>query len=879
MKSSAAFLPALAIATLPSLAAAQVERTVPPADADTITAPITDRYDNSGLARWFYGGGYRTIWATPIPIPVLDLDFAGGLTPVETGGYGQTTTLEFIGADGLEYAVRSIDKDPTRRLDSLFQGTVVARIVQDQVGQFLPTAGLVVDPLLEASDILHPKHRLVVIPDDPRLGEFREEFAGLIGMLTDRPQEGPDDTPGFAGSTRIVGTDTFLDELEEGNCERADLRGYLKARYLDMVIGDRDRHEGQWRWARYPDGPDCDRWRTIPEDRDQAFIMNDGFMMWLFRLVRPQQVRYGPDWPSLKGLTFNAWEIDRQLLVALDEPVWIEVAEEVQRQLTDEIIEEAVRRLPQAHYALRGEFLERSLKARRDGLVEEALEYYRLILREAEIKATDRDEIAIFEHLGDGRLRVTIRYREGPLSDAPYFDRTFTPEVTKEVRLRLQGGDDEVEIRGGTGRIKVRAIGGGGDDRFANRSRAGSGRTRFYDTVGDNVFEGRARVDRSEWERPPSTNLVHRHALDWGGFTRYLPQLGFTPDVGLTAGLTVGFQRYGFRKYPWHSDNAFSAGVGTAGPEFFASWDGRFRHAFGEADLTVHTSYTGLEILRFHGFGNATASDEPAAFYKVDQREFRFAPALEWSWGHGRNRESEQEVDLRGFRPTFRFALGPVLKFSDTPADENADRFFGTLDPAPLGVGGFGQLGGQVSLEFDTRDTPAYPRSGLRFEGGATGFPALWDAEEAFGSVRGTLSTYLTPGAARRAPTLALRIGGEHVFGTFPFHEAAFLGGASDVRGLREERFAGESALFANAEVRLPLAAFDLLFPAEFGILGAADVGRVFFDGDADDADTWHSGFGGGIWFSFLNRNQTLSFTLVDGDDVLGFYARAGLHF
>ncbi len=54
-----------------------------------------------------------------------------------------------------------------------------------------------------------------MVPDDPRLGEFREDHAGLIGMFIDRPQEGLDNTPGFAGSTRISGTETFLEELEE----------------------------------------------------------------------------------------------------------------------------------------------------------------------------------------------------------------------------------------------------------------------------------------------------------------------------------------------------------------------------------------------------------------------------------------------------------------------------------------------------------------------------------------------------------------------------------------------------------------------------------------------------------------------------------------
>lgn len=874
-----AFLTMLPAAASPQEDQEGIRRSVPPPGAETHTAPITERYRTSGLGRWFLGGGYRDLWATPIEIPVLDLrTAAGGLTPVETGGYGQTVTLELEGDDGLEYAVRSIDKDPTRRLDSLFMGTVVARIVQDQVAQFLPTAGLVVDPLLEAAGILHPRHHLVVIPDDPALGGFRDDFAGLIGMLTDRPQEGPGDTPGFAGSTRIVGTDAFLAELEEGGCDRTDARGYLEARFLDLVIGDRDRHPGQWRWARFPEGPDCYVWRTIPEDRDQAFILNDGFMMSIFRLIRPQQVKYGPDYPSTVGLTFNAWELDRQLLVELDESEWREVAEEVRRELTDRVIEDAVRRLPEPHYRLRGAFLERSLKSRRDGLVDEALDYHRLISRQAEIKATDRDEHAIFEHLPGGDLRVTVRYLDGPRSDAPWFERTFRDGVTSEVRLRLQGGDDLVEVIGGSAGIKVRAIGGGGDDRLVNRSGAGGADTRFYDDRGDNEFEGRVRYDDRSFERPTADNLVHRYALDWGGVNRFLPQIGYQPDFGFRVGLLAGFQRYGFRKVPWQSDNAFSAGLASSGPDVFLGWDGRYRNVLWGADITFRARYSGLEILRFYGFGNETEEFRSEDFFKLEQRDFSFAPGLEWSWGRAGAGRAEQELDLRAFRPAVRLGIGPVLRYADTPLDDNSDRFLGTLDPPPLGVGGFGQIGARVWFEIDTRDAPAYATAGFRVEGMAEAFPALWDAEEAFGSLRGTASTYLTPGG-RRAPTLALRAGAQDVFGTFPFHEAAFLGGSSDLRGFREQRFAGDAALFGNAQLRLPLAEFSLLFPTEFGILGAVDVGRVFFDGDRPGADRWHAGYGGGVWFSLLNRSQSLSFTVIDGDDLTGFYLNAGLHF
>ncbi len=180
---------------------------------------------------------------------------------------------------------------------------------------------------------------------------------------------------------------------------------------------------------------------------------------------------------------------------------------------------------------------------------------------------------------------------------------------------------------------------------------------------------------------------------------------------------------------------------------------------------------------------------------------------------------------------------------------------------------------------MDTRDKPGYPSRGLRFQSLASLWAPVWDAEESFGKIRGAVSGFLTPGNSPRAPTFALRVGGERVWGAFPFHESAFIGGSHDVRGLRRQRFAGDASLYANAEIRLPISRFMLLFPTEFGIHGVADVGRVFFEGDPDDADSWHSGFGGGVWLSLFNRTQTISATIVSGDDLLGFYFQTGFAF
>jgi len=155
-------------------------------------------------------------------------------------------------------------------------------------------------------------------------------------------------------------------------------------------------------------------------------------------------------------------------------------------------------------------------------------------------------------------------------------------------------------------------------------------------------------------------------------------------------------------------------------------------------------------------------------------------------------------------------------------------------------------------------------------------------------------SQWITGGAARAylpppsGPTLALRAGGRKLWGDYPFHEAAFLGGPGFagvgdtrgvLRGFRKDRYAGDASAYANAELRFALGRVDFVLPGEFGAFLAADAGRVFFSGDPDPANRWHAGAGGGLWISFLERRQTLSLAVMRGEDLTGVYLRAGFLF
>ena len=450
-----------------------------PEKGDTTHAVVPGgRFKANRLHQWSYGSNYRQLWTTPIEVPVLDLDtVGGGLSPMRPGGAGQSISLHFLGKDGRRYTVRSLDKDAAKRLLEELRHTVVEDAIQDLVSAHLPTGGLVVDALMEATGILHAPHRLVVIPDDPRLGTYREEFAGLIGTLQEHPSEAAGDEPGFAGSRKVSGTEKVYKRLEKTPCERVDARAYLKARLIDFLIGDSDRHVGQWRWARFPAG-DCYTWLPIPEDRDKAFIDLDGLAMNLVRWVEPRFVRFQKQYPDHRGLPRTGWDLDRKLLAELEWSAWDSVVTTVQAELPDPVIEDAVRQLPEPYYEQVGDFLTRALRVRRGHLDEFAARYYGLITREVDIEGTDEDEDLELEHRENGALEVRIRL--AGTQSAPYFRRTLYPHETKEVRIYLHGGDDQIAVLGERAKIRVRVDGGGGDDAYVNRSRAGRRMTRLF---------------------------------------------------------------------------------------------------------------------------------------------------------------------------------------------------------------------------------------------------------------------------------------------------------------------------------------------------------------------------------------------------------------
>ena len=178
-----------------------------------------------------------------------------------------------------------------------------------------------------------------------------------------------------------------------------------------------------------------------------------------------------------------------------------------------------------------------------------------------------------------------------------------------------------------------------------------------------------------------------------------------------------------------------------------------------------------------------------------------------------------------------------------------------------------------MGLRIDTRDQRVAATRGVLLTAAGSAYPKLWDVTDAFGEGHAEAATYLTASMPLR-PTLALRVGGKKVWGRFPFQEAAFIGGASTVRGFNEHRFAGSAAIYGNVELRLKVARFSVALPADWGVFGLVDGGRVYVAAEA--SDRWHVAAGGGIWFAFLNSRNTVSVSVARSAERTAAYVRGG---
>ncbi len=821
------------------------------------TAIAGAEYVNTPFRRWAMGTHYRKEWLTPIATPFLDLDQQfGGLRPFAKGGGLQTHSLKFKAADGNEYAFRSINKDPVKALDELSRQTIYRHIVKDLITTQHPYGGLVAARLMDETDILHADPLLYIMPDDAKLGIYQKEFANKLGTLELRPKKPKKGKSALGGATGITSSNKMFRAFYKNNFHRIDAQNYARARVFDMLLGDWDRHEDNWKWAAFKEGKHTS-YRPIPRDRDHVFSQWEGLIPSLADKVVPNAEHFGRKFDNIQHLNFKARHLDRQLGSELSKEDWLEATRYIQQRMTDGLIAQAIATLPDEVELISGPEIQAKLISRRLELEQAATSLYELLAKEVDVVGSNKREVFEVERRSGGQMMVRMYDRDKDTGEPGQllYERLFNEAETNEVRLFGLGGKDDFKVSGKTEEagILLRIIGGSGADSIEDGSSAKGSRrlTQVYDSRRKDHIQAGAET---KILRPARQAHYNNKAFEYSFFSP-LPKFRISSGNGFGLEVLGTYYKRGFNKPDFARKHQLKLIYYPGLKANRADWKSRFTEVVGWSDLELHLRYSNLydKFPFFYGLGNKTVRDEQLVdedYYRTDFRIVQLNVMLD-----------------RKFWQKSHYSYGLRFEYSDVSAFKEDFSIFDQHAYSRLnGLGKKFLAGIHQQLDFDFRDHPQFSTQGSQLLFDHTLLSDFDNDNALLGKVEAFLAHYET--AKIGVPlTLALRAGGSATYGHLPFYYLSALGSNAYLRAHVRNRFLGEHAVFFNTELRVHVGNIRTpLFPIKWGMLGFWDAGRVWLE-DEQNAGGLHYGYGGGLYAAPFNKNFNLIFILGESLD------------
>jgi hypothetical protein len=855
-----------------------------------VNVNASNQYRASRFKKFMLGENYRKEWETKVKVPLFDIkETYGPLKILQKGGGQQTMSLRLEDSTGHEYVIRTVEKFPEMAVPEMLRKTFAQDLVQDQISASHPYAAIVIPDMAEAAGIYHTNPKVYFVPDDPRLGEYQKDFANTLVLFEERPAGDWSEASNFGNSKKIINTSKVLEKLYDDNDNFVDQEFVVKARLFDLIIGDWDRHDDQWRWATFKEKKG-DSYRPIPRDRDQAFFVNEGKLssIWSRKWALPKFEGFDYDirWPS--GFSFNARYFDRTFLNGLSKDQWIKAARELKKDLTDEAIEKAIRQWPESIFKLHGQEIIAKIKSRRDDIEKYAVSHYEFLAKETEIVGSNKRELVVVERQPDGNSRVKMFKitKEGEVGKLLY-DRLFLAKETKEIRIFGLGGDDRFEFKGESkNAIDVRVIGGKGGDLLEDGSKVlRGGKNIFYYDSGNSHLMYRKGNIKATFSDNPLVNSYDRKAFQ---FNRFAPLIfgNFNPDDGLFVGGGFVNINHGFRKTPFKSRHVFLASVAPLTSSYNFKYQGKFTEAIGVWDVNIQADLKSPNYVNnFFGMGNESVFDRDIE----DKPDINVDESIHYY----RYRFEEIKLEPSVSRKIGNFStiqVGPSFQRIEMEDPESGEDRFIYQYAQTLTNNLFDEYrsfaGINYQLQMDHRDDPKFTRRGIDFQFSGRNMAGLNKEARNFSFYETSLSVIHSFRSNARL-VFAVRSGAGWNTGNYAFYQSQILDGRTELRGYRKTRFYGDRKFYSNFEVRLRLLSFrSYLFPANLGILGFHDLGRVWYkDSNGVDPSTttgksnlWHKGYGGGIWFTPFNFT-VLSTEFGHSGDGNMVYVRLGFLF
>ena len=791
----------------------------------TITTPVGIEYNRSTLYQKYWGKNYRKEWIMPVKFPILMLDTAkGGLLPDAEGGGHQTSTLHLVTHDKKKYVIRSVDKTFTKLVPKEFQNTFIDHIAEDEISMSYPYGALAVTYMEEKAGIYHSNPKYYFVPKQPLLDTFNEKYGNKVYLFEEKPENDWTGTNNFGNFKKYVSSDKAMDKIMETSEYQIDQRLFVKNRLFDMLIGDWDRHDKQWKWG-IRDSSSYKLYEPVPSDRDQAFSTFDGFLQKI--AISASGMKYLKPFDSkiveVQTFDYERRILDRWFTNKMTSNDWLEAANSLKSSLTDDVIRTSIRNVPPEIFAIRGEELIAKLKSRRDHLSETAAQYYKFISREVEIPGTKENDYFEVNRLSNDQLSVNIYKigKDGQHKNNPYYSRIFDPAETEEVRLFGLSGNDVFKINGSSNKgLRIRIIGGDDKDSIIDNSEGGR-KVHIYDDA-NNYIKKRSK-DKMHYISD-STD----HAFDFDTFRPdkkgIQPEISYNDEDRIYVGLSYSYLHHKWRKLPYAFDQKVSVRYSISQWAPSINYDGIFPINQGRLVFIAKAYYDAIRWVNFYGLGNETVLTTKNIDYFRLQTEEYFASA-----GLSR-RVGNHFVQFSGFAGATRVVHNPdrFVAKTYTPVDPNAYRFNN-------------YTGAKLDYNYTNVNDSIVPTKGIDFGAGVS-FTENISRGKSFTKALGYFQFYLPLG---NKFSLAVKNGGGTLSGDPLFYQYLFIGGSQTMRGYNLERFWGKSVYYNQNELRFITNLDGYWYRGKVGVFGFFDDGRVWMP--SETSNTWHTSYGGGV--------------------------------
>ena len=771
----------------------------------------------------------------------------GGLKVVKEGGGHQSFSLRLEDADGKQYAMRSLRKNALKFLKfklpgvSYNQNDFKDTFAEETISDFFTTAHpymqLTVNPLAKAVGVNHSDNQLLYIPKQNVLGEYNEDFGDELYFVERRPSKEQSNYSGYRrtinkeGKVKAFESSTdMLEKIKSDESYTVDQRDFIRARVFDMLIGDWDRHQDQWRWLEFEGEDGIKEFMPIPRDRDNAFPKFDGTALKLIKLFAPltrSWQTYDQDIDNVKWLNNNGNKLDRALLTEYGKEVWREEAQVIQRRLTEKAIDQAFLRLPKEVRDETSNGIKESLKERLKLLDQYAVAYANYLNKIVAVRGTEKDDAFYVERMADGKTKVVVKRMFSDKEDTIIYERIFNKKDTKEIWLYGLGDDDEFFISGtGSNYIKLKVIGGYGEDEFTVSNKK---KLKVFD------WEYEKTVFK---EKTPATQLSNIYKTNSYHISYFepntnvvVPNAGFRTDDGFHIGINDTFLKNGLNGNPFRQKHAITGNYYFEFEALELDYKGIFGNILPKWNLELDAYYTSDQYARnFFGFGNESINQEDELgrdFNRTQIRQYKASVGLAF-----------YKLRIKGLFESFQVT-------------DNEDRFSTPENLNPEVFESQNYVGGEVSAKYDRKNAIDFPTKAI-YLGFAAGYKYNVNLDNnsfGYASLKIGFDYKLIPSGNLVFSTKAEYK--TNIGDNFFFYHAPFIGGNNGLRGFRDERFSGDSYFYQSTDLKVRLKRYvTAVSPVTVGVYGGFDYGSVWSDGL--NSNRYHTSQGGGFWISSL---------------------------